>query len=402
MGVCGSRDRRRPSQGSRPAPAKRAEKAKEKSSSRRFPRRRPPQGKCLCGFLATTEAAPALAAAEAAPCRVQRPAGNPSLVSPVCSPMSESPSHWSGFETAYTESDCGLQDVTGASSEGLWSPQGSPQVERGAELPVAGSILPPVPQQTCAPTRCLIRDGLSGRVAEANGQGLPIETELFSGRFCIFTRTGPSDSFFAGKKRRVEIQIQGRWKKAPSGTVFMGGEVPEVMKLGMGTRAACGMLITFARAFNSTLHVHLTGAPGTDERPHMALPLPLLIDSWHETMPGEEPPRLGSRLPQGDLKQLRKQYHNDFPFRTDSVCTMSWHSMYFDFETWQIANVPGANGSSLRNFWGQMPFTLAAYALPPGAKNHGPSQRTPIFEVSMYHESHADYAALAQGLPRAP
>ena len=69
------------------------------------------------------------------------------------------------------------------------------------------------------------------------------ETELFVGRCLLLLRPARreedvfySERLFDGRSRGLEMQVQGRFKRRPSGTVYLGGEVTERMQLGLVTR----------------------------------------------------------------------------------------------------------------------------------------------------------------------
>ena len=66
------------------------------------------------------------------------------------------------------------------------------------------------------------------------------ETDLFAGKALILLRpaTRSDDIYYAervfdGRSRCVEFQVQGRFKRAPRGTVYLGGEVSNRVQLGM-------------------------------------------------------------------------------------------------------------------------------------------------------------------------
>eukprot|EP00756_Hemistasia_phaeocysticola_P062618 Hpha_TRINITY_DN6070_c0_g1::TRINITY_DN6070_c0_g1_i1::g.63376::m.63376 len=310
-------------------------------------------------------------------------------------------SQWSGFETPTNRSLAG----------GFWNGGGAesdddeynydaltmytPRSDISDDTPEG---FPPVPMKwrTCRPTKVCVEDGTTGRVFRPNVRGFLVDNEMFKGRVAVMTRTGREDGFFAGKKRTVEVQIQGRFKQSPQGLIWLGAEVKQNLQLSGMRWLLATVCIKCAQTFNANVAIVTAGAAGTDEQPHMMLPLGLLVDSWIVTPPGETPPRLGTRLPLGDLQHIRKEYRQDYPFDPSLTYTFSWHSMYFDFEDWRIANIPGATGTSLKSFWNEQPLTLTAYALPDRPAHHGKSIRQPIFDATFYHESHPGFNEIEQ------
>jgi hypothetical protein len=79
---------------------------------------------------------------------------------------------------------------------------------------------------------------------------LPFETELFSGTALMLLRppSPEADPFysprlFEGRSRCLEVQVQGRFKRVPKGTVYIGGEVTERMQLGLVTKGLAKLIL---------------------------------------------------------------------------------------------------------------------------------------------------------------
>ena len=66
---------------------------------------------------------------------------------------------------------------------------------------------------------------------------VPFETELFKGVCLLLIRSNPLDPFymkhFEGKKREMEVQFQGTFKRMPEGDLYCGVEVSKRMELSM-------------------------------------------------------------------------------------------------------------------------------------------------------------------------
>jgi len=244
------------------------------------------------------------------------------------------------------------------------------------------------------PTKLIVEDGTTGKYYWPNGQGWLIDNEVFKGRAVMVTRTAKEDLFFAGKKRHCEVQVQGRFKSRPQGVIWLGAEAQNDLKLTGMSAFWAGLCIKCAQLFNSMVDIKCDGQEGTDETPHMMLPINKICDSWICTNPGETPPRLGTRLPLAGLKEFRKEYKADYEIDPSLTYTFSWHSMYFDFENWQVANIVGATGTKLSTFWGTQPLTLTAYCMQEDAPHHGKSQRKPLFDCTLHHAEHPGWEEL--------
>ena len=77
---------------------------------------------------------------------------------------------------------------------------------------------------------------------------MPFETEIFKGVTLLLVRTTPMDdhyrNFFDGTKREFEVQVQGKFKRAPEGEIYVGAEATHKMELGIITRSACRILLS--------------------------------------------------------------------------------------------------------------------------------------------------------------
>ena len=82
-----------------------------------------------------------------------------------------------------------------------------------------------------------------GRMAINPSSAVPFENEHFVGRV-LFMVNAPGvrpeiAARFEGRRRRFWAQVQGRFKERNARPVFMGGEVPQEMVLGVLMRGVC-------------------------------------------------------------------------------------------------------------------------------------------------------------------
>nr|CCA19121.1 conserved hypothetical protein [Albugo laibachii Nc14] len=180
---------------------------------------------------------------------------------------------------------------------------------------------------------------------------------------------------FQGKRRLFWIQLQIRFKKVPSGPLFIGGEVPHSMNLGFFTQGLARLILRILNSLLSGLHYGF-GAfyktdpkvthPNDEELPHIVFPLYTSVDQFVCTSNTQTPPSLGT-LDFGESKKdaLTRRKSNDIFYAYQTNCTYSFHfhSYFIDFHRWKLVNVPGIRETPLQAFWSDMPLRLVAYTL---------------------------------------
>ena len=93
----------------------------------------------------------------------------------------------------------------------------------------------------------------------------------------------------------LEVQVQGRFKSAPVGDVYLGAEITERMHLGLVVRGLARVLLNFMRKKLPGMHYSF-GDRQDAQLPHIVMPLWGTADQMVVTPPGESPPPLGWRL----------------------------------------------------------------------------------------------------------
>lgn len=191
---------------------------------------------------------------------------------------------------------------------------------------------------------------------------IPIETELFSGQLLLICRPTEdpakadpywNERIFSKKKRRVVLQLQGKLKYKPTGTIFAGMEISDPMKLGLIANGLCNLILKMAKSFNPALHYSFGSK---DERAHICFPASTFFDRFVVTPPGETPPEMGgidfdcNESP--NEAAARKAYQTKIDWNTDDTYSMSFHSMYVDFPSWSVVSLPIGRDISLQTFWG--------------------------------------------------
>ncbi|KDO32729.1 hypothetical protein SPRG_02427 [Saprolegnia parasitica CBS 223.65] len=198
------------------------------------------------------------------------------------------------------------------------------------------------------------------------------ENDFFKGKILILLKTQPEpptwQQLFTGHRRLFWIQLQGRFKHEPQGLVYIGGEVPNKMRLGYVTSTLCRVLLPILHLRVSGLHYcfgRLQAPDTAKELPHISFPLHLSVDEFHRTPEGHTPPRLGQDVfgETDDERAARYAAKGEYAFNTRDTYTFSFHSEYVDFERWQLVNVPGLPSVPLETFWETMPMRIVAYSI---------------------------------------
>jgi len=199
---------------------------------------------------------------------------------------------------------------------------------------------------------------------------VPIESDLFVGRLLIVCRpaTDPAKSdpywnerIFSKKKRRVVMQLQGKFKYKPTGTVFAGMEISDPMKLGLIANGLCNLILKLVKSFNPALHYSFGSK---DENAHICFPASTFFETLIATPPGETPPAMGGIDFEGESSEAaaaRKAYKTKIDYNTEDTYSMSFHSMYVDFPTWSIVSTPLGRDVSLQTFWGNSFARIVLY-----------------------------------------
>lgn len=196
-----------------------------------------------------------------------------------------------------------------------------------------------------------------------------IETELFKGKVLVILRPpNPevddpywNERIFAKKKRRMIVQIQGKFKYQPQGVVYAGAEVSDQMKLGLLTKGLCGVLLRLVESFNTQVHYSYGDSAG-DEKPHIVIPAYSFFERVVATPPGEQPPPIDVLFEESKASiSERRRSDGTGIWNTTDTFSLSFFSMYIDLPTWQLTSLPLQGDISLKTFWGESLLNLCMY-----------------------------------------
>jgi hypothetical protein len=175
---------------------------------------------------------------------------------------------------------------------------------------------------------------------------------------------------FAARKRRILVQVQGRFRRRPEGTVYAGAEVSDPMRVGLLARGLSNVLLRIVEGFNPGVHSSFgtsqaDGGGGEEEKAHIVVPAYSFFERVVATPPGLDPPELGSELEEAKESLDRRRdpaaamAHR---FNAEDTYTFSFHSMYVDLPRWRLVNLPLPRGDvSLRTFWHDSHLRICMY-----------------------------------------
>jgi len=193
----------------------------------------------------------------------------------------------------------------------------------------------------------------------------PVDSDLFVGEMLqVFRQKDNSkngiyhDGLFAGKNRVYCCQMQGQFKRKPNGPICLIIQyLDDTNKLGMISKRFAKIWLSFGRQYEKQLDMCLDPTPGNP----IGICMPV-SDNWMgviHTPKGQEPPKLGIRLP--GFKECRKLNgfnvgHLEDP-NLESTYTLEFYSQNLDMLGWKVFNIPVLPEFSLNRFTSGWPAT---------------------------------------------
>ena len=196
---------------------------------------------------------------------------------------------------------------------------------------------------------------------------IDIDTDLFKGKVLVLVRPeNPeqddpywNERLFSKKKRRLMIQIQGKFQREPQGVVYAGAEVTEKMKLGLVSRGLCQVLLKLVQTFNQNIHYSFGDG---EEMAHICAPAYTFFERVVATPQGETPPPMDEPFPESaESLALRNKTRSVGRWNTSDIYSFSFYSMYIDLPTWQLVGLPATGDLSFKTFWGDSLLRICMY-----------------------------------------
>lgn len=222
-------------------------------------------------------------------------------------------------------------------------------------------------------------DPLSQTTRLAVNSEIPFEfeNEYFSGSIVIIHRL-PDDfkgdyhyrDFFNGKKRRWELRWQGKFKQPVTTQIVFGAEVlaSRVPKRNFASRALLSILLKFSGSLarNRGADVFTNAVDDPDSQSDVEIKyfhFPIhSSDLILSTPAGGTPPNIASPSvlqPDETHTDCKSVFKTCEDIDISRTYTFVFYSMYADFISWDVCNVPiGLNGMSLNRLVGNQPVSV--------------------------------------------
>ncbi len=225
-----------------------------------------------------------------------------------------------------------------------------------------------------------------------NSEPMRLDNDCFSGHVMLLIRTPDVDDpkalkptgetpariseYMKSYKRRFEFQFQIKLKKIPTGPLFLGCEVENMIKMSRWTKSLATFLLAMIRRINPGFHYSLgiekdkadpeRVKQGDYENTHLSFPVEASMDRVIITKAGQTPPELGHELFETNesVKRRRRMGAGSVDWNLEDTYTLCLWSAYFDWIKWKSMNVPGCRPFSLVAVTGKQPVYLSVYELP--------------------------------------
>lgn len=253
---------------------------------------------------------------------------------------------------------------------------------------------------------------------------IPFSNDIFEGKMLLMVRSSlPMDEKFSQRfdidKNMFELQVQGRFKRIPSGYMYLGGEITKKMELGLLTKGFASSLLQFCKSFNASIH-HSYGDSQQVELPHIVGPFWSTIDRVVVTPPGELPPPFIKGFPEPPESRAARRAGNPLlsvkpPLDLDSTYSFSFKTRYVDLESWAVISVPLMKEFKLQTFWSDADLRFVAYFIDPDKveldakgfpKIHAQASLDRLFTLELQnaanHPEWKDNPSAAYYVPQAP
>jgi Protein of unknown function, DUF547/Protein of unknown function (DUF1769) len=224
---------------------------------------------------------------------------------------------------------------------------------------------------------------------------LTFETDLFVGKIVLFMKPSDPDEGLHNKfcketKASFILQIQGKFKYIPTGTLFAGAELTcDELKPALVTKGLCGLLLKAIKKKHQNMH---SSYGDFVEKPHIVVPAWTFFDRIVRTKPSDKPPSIEEPFfePSGSVS-ARQKSGSIGAWNTIDTYSFGSFCPFLDFPLWQLVNVPFCRDTSLHNFWGDSMVRLVLYEQRDNANSmeavglHKPAANSYLFSLQLEH-----------------
>lgn len=196
-----------------------------------------------------------------------------------------------------------------------------------------------------------------------------IDNELLSGYMLAMVPKGDTDNYFDGKKRKIEMQFQVKFKKIPENQIYIGCELDEPLNIGICQRTFLRGILNVVERKNPNFHFSLNTTESMNaksskrecsnqsETSYLAMPFEKSLNALVVTKEGGLPPALGETL---DMDRSHISI-GDIDFNTSDTFTFSIWSGYVDLLKWKCSNIAPVQPLTLNSVLGRQAFHLNFY-----------------------------------------
>mmetsp|Transcript_21010 Transcript_21010/g.34730 ORF Transcript_21010/g.34730 Transcript_21010/m.34730 type:complete len:1120 (+) Transcript_21010:118-3477(+) len=198
---------------------------------------------------------------------------------------------------------------------------------------------------------------------------LPIsfETDLFAGQMSILIRPQHPeddpyhyDQVFSQTKVRFVLQIQGKFKYIPQGTVFAGLEVVDDMKAALIMQGFCSLILRHVRKNHPNCHHSFGDEKG--EKAHIVAPAWTFFDRLVATKHKSTPPPVGEPFNESHGSvSARRSSRSLGAWNTKDTYSFASYSECIDFPSWHLVDLSFVRNSDMHNFLGDSPIKIVMY-----------------------------------------
>jgi hypothetical protein len=193
-----------------------------------------------------------------------------------------------------------------------------------------------------------------------------VDNEILSGYMFAMLPTDANQCYFVKKRRKIELQLQVKFKKIPKNQIHIGCELVGPLKIGIWQRAFLKGILNIIERRTPDFHYNLSGirkscSSGTENntldvngKPYLSMPFDASFNALIVTKEGDLPPALGEAL---DMKWSHSSVE-DIDFNTSDTYTFGMWSGYIDLLKWKCDNIAHILPFPLQSIIGNQVFTL--------------------------------------------
>ena len=226
---------------------------------------------------------------------------------------------------------------------------------------------------------------------------LTFETDLFVGKIVLFMNPSDPDEglynkFSKDTNASFILQIQGKFKYIPTGTLYAGAELTcDELNPALVTKGLYGLLLKSIKKKHQNMH---SSYGDSVEKPHIVVPAWTFFDRIVRTKPSDKPPSIEEPFfePSGSVS-ARQKSGSVGAWNTIDTYSFGCFCPFLDFSLWQLVNVPFCRDTSLHNFFGDSMVRLVLYEQRDSANSmeavglHKPVANSYLFSLQLEHQT---------------